>query len=349
MKTHLFSSSPFLSLVCFLLVVFVKIQSSSSNPYNMYESCKIQFQCGNITAGYPFWGESPRGLPPWEGCGHPELKLNCEHNGDVPTMMINKVNYRVLDIKRKDETLRIARMDYLEPEGICSPAFPNTTINSELFDYSYGPYENVTFLYDCPPSPLQDFPCINSKGTVKYNSWSMKGRDDDRGSMCAASVFFPVPKNSLNRKEIINNHLLLRQVLDKGFELKWKLRGISCENCINSKGSCGSDPVSSETICFCPNQQCGLHHACPAPAPYSSTGHSFDCNDSTRLPDKAPTGSPDSPGEPRQQHCAALQELKLNCIDDDDDLPTMEINGVYYWVLDINLNARTLRITRKDY
>ncbi|KAK0597260.1 hypothetical protein LWI29_023508 [Acer saccharum] len=256
MNSHLFSSSPFLSLVCFLLVVFAKIQSSSSYPNYWYESCNIPFQCGNIKAGYPFWGESPQGLSRWEGCGHPELKLKCEHDL-ATTMMIKDVKYLVLYIKSEDRTLRIARMDYLEPEGICSPAFPNTTVNSELFDYS-DRYENVTFLYDCPPSPAalppQVFPpCINnSKGTVEHKNWSMKAGDHGPG-MCNASVFFPVLKNSPDWKAIIDNHWLLRQVLDKGFELKWKLRGISCENCINFKGGCVSDPVSNETICFCTN------------------------------------------------------------------------------------------------
>ncbi|KAK1578452.1 hypothetical protein Q3G72_030360 [Acer saccharum] len=256
MNSHLFSSSPFLSLVCFLLVVFAKIQSSSSNPYSTYESGSIQFQCGNITAGYPFWGESPQGLPRWEGCGHPEFKLNCEHNGDVAIMMIKEVKYRVLDIKSINKTQRIARMDYLEPEGICPPAFPNTTINSELFDYSDG-YQNVTFLYDCPSNnnlalPLPYKPCSSSKGVQHKNLFIQEG--DHGPGNCATSVFFPVPKNSLNWKAINDDHLLLRQVLDQGFELKWKLRSISCKNCNNSKGSCGWDLVNKETICFCPNQ-----------------------------------------------------------------------------------------------
>ncbi|KAK1578286.1 hypothetical protein Q3G72_029083 [Acer saccharum] len=244
MNSHLFSSSPFLSLVCFLLVVFAKIQSSSCNPYSTDESCIIPFQCGNITAGYPFWGEgeSPQVSRPWV-CGHHELLLNCEHNGEgaVTTLMIKDVKYRVLDIKPIEKTLRIVNMDYPEPERICSPAFHNTTINREILDYSDG-YENVTFIYYCPA------PC------------SIEAGYDDPGN-CDASVFFPVPKNSLNWEA--RDHAFLRQVLDKGFEWRWKLRGISCENCNNSKGSCGRDPVSKETICFCPNQpNLGSTNAC---------------------------------------------------------------------------------------
>ncbi|TXG46209.1 hypothetical protein EZV62_028292 [Acer yangbiense] len=130
-----------------------------------------------------------------------------------------------------------------------------TTINHEILDYSDG-YENVTFIYDCPPSfPRKYIPCSISNG-VEHKNWSEAG-DDDPGN-CDASVFFPVPKNISLLHAIIDNSFL-RQVLDQGFELKWKL---SCENCTNSKGSCGWDPNRNETICFCPNQQRGLHHAC---------------------------------------------------------------------------------------
>ncbi|TXG46599.1 hypothetical protein EZV62_027899 [Acer yangbiense] len=102
-------------------------------------------------------------------------------------------------------------MDYLV--GICSPAFPNTTVNCELFDYSDGTYENVTFLYDFPPSPLQVLPCNIVKNSLNFDGYSFS-----------------------------------RQVLNQGFELKWKKhRGISCENCTNSKGSCGWDPIQSSS------------------------------------------------------------------------------------------------------
>ncbi|KAL5809924.1 hypothetical protein ACOSQ4_026492 [Xanthoceras sorbifolium] len=54
----------------------------------------------------------------------------------LPTMEINGVYYRVLDISLEAQTLRIARKDY--KNGICSPEYPNTTINPELLDYSDG-------------------------------------------------------------------------------------------------------------------------------------------------------------------------------------------------------------------
>ncbi|KAI9161488.1 hypothetical protein LWI28_017946 [Acer negundo] len=233
----------------------------------MYEACKIhQFHCGNIKSGYPFWGKSHQGPQPqpqpWGCTYHPELKLNCEP-GDVTTMMINEVNYRVLDIKSKDQTLRIVRMDSLK--GLC-PGFHNTTINHEIFNYSYG-YQNVTFMYDCPSNknqalPLSHMRCSFSEG-VEHRNLSIKEGDHGPGN-CNTSVFFPVPKYLLPR--VRDDPLDLRQVLNQGFELKWKLGGISCEDCTNSKGTCGWDPDNNKTNCFCPNQPAvDFPNACPAP------------------------------------------------------------------------------------
>ncbi|KAK2652301.1 hypothetical protein Ddye_012157 [Dipteronia dyeriana] len=148
MNSQLFFSSAFLSLLC-----FIPVMSQSCgvlfhcDDRVMSQSCDVLFHCGNITAGYPFWGE-PR---PQYCAAHQELKLNCNDDDDLTTMEINGVYYWVLDINPVARTLRIARKDY--QNGICSPEFPNTTINPEIFDYSDGD-ENTTFLYDCPkPSP----------------------------------------------------------------------------------------------------------------------------------------------------------------------------------------------------
>ncbi|KAK1577650.1 hypothetical protein Q3G72_023571 [Acer saccharum] len=352
MNSHLFSSSPFLSLVGFLLVVFAKIQSSSSYPYGTYESCRIQFQCGNITAGYPFWGESPQGLSRWEGCGHPELKLKCEHDL-ATTMMIKDVKYLVLYIKSEDRTLRIARMDYLEPEGICSPAFPNTTVNHELFDYSDW-YEDVTFLYDCPAGlPLED--CT---GAVEHKNFSIKVGAHGPG-MCDASVFFPVLKNSSDRKAI--DDVFWRPVLHKGFELKWKLKGISCEECTNSKGSCGSEPFYNETICFCPNQPnqpnqpIGSSNAC-RPGSNAVCGVRCGTNSATlQLCQRSrfsklhhhnnPYLSYPFWGEDRSEYCG-YPGFKVDC---NSDVPEINIAGRIYRVLKIDSPSNKVIVAIQDY
>ncbi|KAL1192103.1 LEAF RUST 10 DISEASE-RESISTANCE LOCUS RECEPTOR-LIKE PROTEIN KINASE-like 1.3 [Cardamine amara subsp. amara] len=51
--------------------------------------CDTLFQCGNLTAGFPFWGEARP-----EPCGHPSLVLHCNHNNT--SLIISGQVYRIL-------------------------------------------------------------------------------------------------------------------------------------------------------------------------------------------------------------------------------------------------------------
>ncbi|CAE5963198.1 unnamed protein product [Arabidopsis arenosa] len=68
--------------------------------------CEALFQCGNITAGFPFWGGN-RPKP----CGHPLLELRCLK--DVTSLNISNHEYNVFDIDQTSNTLRLARTDLL--------------------------------------------------------------------------------------------------------------------------------------------------------------------------------------------------------------------------------------------
>ncbi|KAL5745052.1 hypothetical protein ACOSP7_026198 [Xanthoceras sorbifolium] len=250
MNSQLLFSSHFRSLLCFSLVILLRIQSSLSDddPDNTSQSsCDVQFYCGNITVGYPFWGEPGR---PQHCAAHQELKLNCyddDDDGDnLPTMEINGVHYWVLNISLEAQTLRIARKDY--DNGICSPEYPNTTINPVLFDYSDG-YQNLTFLYDCPSSPVLPvhFACPISN-SVKYKDWSITAGASGPGA-CSASVVVPFPRK-LNWTAM-NNPSDLGQILKEGFVLTWKFGGVPCQDCTNPEGSCGPDSGSNGTMA-CP-------------------------------------------------------------------------------------------------
>ncbi|KAL5811678.1 hypothetical protein ACOSQ3_026628 [Xanthoceras sorbifolium] len=236
MNSQRLCSSHFRSLLCFSLVILLRIQSSLSDddPDDLSQSsCDVQFHCGNITVGYPFWGEPSR---PQHCAAHQQLKLNCEDDGDhqLPTMEINGVYYRVLDISLEAQTLRIARKDY--KSGICSPEYANTTINPELFDYSDG-YQKLTFIYDCPSSPVLPvhFACPISN-SVKYKDWSITAGANGPGA-CSASVVVPFPRK-LNWTAM-NNPSDLGQILKEGFVLAWKFGGVPCQDCANPEGSCG--------------------------------------------------------------------------------------------------------------
>ncbi|KAL5811685.1 hypothetical protein ACOSQ3_026635 [Xanthoceras sorbifolium] len=271
MNSQLFSSSLSLSLVCFLLVILLKVQSSSTNP----DLCRHPFKCGNVTARYPFWGESYRPDPP---CGHPKLKLDCNEH-ETTTITINEVIYNVLEIDESTHTLKIARREYYK-QSICPPAsfeFRNLTIDFQLFDFSRpDEYENVTLLYGCPPSPniLERFACPIDGVTYYDHGFIERGAKGLEA--CNASVFVPVPKKLL--EVTIVNPSVLQEALVKGFELKLKaIGGVPCEECTKSMGSCGYDnEISKETICYCPDRsQSFFHSPCPIfPAPKASPGSS---------------------------------------------------------------------------
>jgi hypothetical protein len=88
MDSRLSFQSTFLLLVFIIFLVSVEVPVSLCS-YDWYPSCNNRFNCGNITdVGYPFRGD---GRP--DGCGHPDLKLNCWKNitsyhrnyeGDLP-------------------------------------------------------------------------------------------------------------------------------------------------------------------------------------------------------------------------------------------------------------------------
>ncbi|KAL5745060.1 hypothetical protein ACOSP7_026206 [Xanthoceras sorbifolium] len=275
MNSQLFSSSLSLSLVCFLLVILLKIQSSSTDP----DWCRRPFKCGTVTAGYPFWGGRDRPEPLWGGrddrpeplCGHPKLKLDCDDEHETANITINEVNYKVLDINERTHTLKIARVEDSE-QVICPRAlseFRNLTIDFQLFDFSRPDrYENVTLLYGCLPSPniLEHFTCkIND---VPHNHGSIERGAKGPGE-CIASVIVPVPKKLYEAK--IGNSSALEQALQEGFELKWKvIGGVPCEDCTNSMGSCGYDIGSNETICYCPDRsQRFFNRSCSSPGTHT--------------------------------------------------------------------------------
>ncbi|CAK7344279.1 unnamed protein product [Dovyalis caffra] len=141
MNSSVFSLSPFLSFFVIGFLLFIGIPSSLSN--NDLFDCSNKFVCGDISAGFPFWGT---GRPP--ACGIPELELKCEDN--ITKMKINEVAYRVLGIYHDTEILRIAREDYLA--GLCTPIFENSTFNPMVFQSVKG-YTNLTFLYGCMAAP----------------------------------------------------------------------------------------------------------------------------------------------------------------------------------------------------
>ncbi|KAJ6960475.1 hypothetical protein NC653_038493 [Populus alba x Populus x berolinensis] len=224
------------------------VPSSSSND-DLFTACSKKFVCGNISAGFPFWGNdrSP-------ACGIPELELRCESN--IPKMKINQVAYRVLGINQDDGTLRIAREDSFV--GLCPPQFMNSTFNPKVFESVEGS-KNLTFIYGCKDAPTTipgriPFTCkINE---VNDQSGYIQVGDTGPGE-CYVSVFVPV---SVTDWQPFGN--MLEEHLKKGFEVRWKVDR-ECWECKTSSGVCGIDYATNQTTCYCPNQSRGSRTCAP--------------------------------------------------------------------------------------
>ncbi|CAK9150683.1 unnamed protein product [Ilex paraguariensis] len=93
----------------FMTMIIVSILSNipmlQCQENEQYATCGNSFQCGNIrNIGYPFSGQN---RPSY--CGHPGFQLNCQ--GSALFITIQSMDYRVLAIDNRTQTLTVARND----------------------------------------------------------------------------------------------------------------------------------------------------------------------------------------------------------------------------------------------
>ncbi|XWS30730.1 hypothetical protein CRYUN_Cryun23aG0013500 [Craigia yunnanensis] len=244
MNHRRFPSSLFPLPIIFVLQVMLGIPHSLCSP-EAYKDCRdTQFECGNISAGYPFTRHD--GSFPY--CGYPSLQLNCEN--DTSIIEIVDERYQVLDIHPDRQTLRIARKEFIEND-LCNQEFQNSTLDSELFDFVNAPgCANVTLLYGCANSIqtfLGHFNCsLNRAG---YKDFWVVSEDMDYVP-CSGSVTVPILQSTV---ENFNYSLLVRD-LQEGFEVKWKQYSQVCRKCEETGGACGVGSAN-QTICYCPNEK----------------------------------------------------------------------------------------------
>ncbi|KAL9424928.1 hypothetical protein AB3S75_031954 [Citrus x aurantiifolia] len=257
------SGLPLISLLCFLSVLVVdKIQPSLANP-ELYKFCSLQFGCGKIKAGFPFWGGDRPEL-----CGHPIFELKCE-NG-TPTMKLADVTYRVLNVNPKEQVIKLARQEYFE--GLCPQS--NATINTSLFDLSDG-YDMFNLIYSCPMFP-GSFIC-NMKDVNNYlDGFVQFTRGIQFRGDCNTTVTVPFSKALLAAKR---GKLVLQRALEEGFEMKWKLFG-----CEESCSNCGFDFFNNKGICYCSGGQLNSSSSgCSAPSAASNSEGTLACSSAFSL------------------------------------------------------------------
>ncbi|XP_059639765.1 LEAF RUST 10 DISEASE-RESISTANCE LOCUS RECEPTOR-LIKE PROTEIN KINASE-like 2.4 [Cornus florida] len=245
MKSLIFSFPPSPLLFCIFLILFNIPLSSNDDTYQWYTSCGSLFNCGMLTpVDYPFRvSDQPA------NCGYPGLEIECDDG--KPNIVIMNVKYHILGIKQNAKVLEITRDDFMD--DTCVDKFVNTTLDSTLFEYASG-YENVTFLYGCPPSDVPipgQFTCPID-GVANTNGYVTVGAQGP--GPCHASVVVPIPSRFI--RDVVNL-TRLNQVIRDGFEVKWKVDDTTCSECRSSNGRCGYDLVLNQFSCFCPNQSSG--------------------------------------------------------------------------------------------
>ncbi|XP_019100936.1 PREDICTED: LOW QUALITY PROTEIN: LEAF RUST 10 DISEASE-RESISTANCE LOCUS RECEPTOR-LIKE PROTEIN KINASE-like 2.8 [Camelina sativa] len=85
-------------ILFFLFSLFYQLPCASSNQQGL-GWCETLFQCGNITAGFPFWGGN-RHKP----CGHPLLELHCNNN--ITSLFISDQEFYALQLTHLESVLR---------------------------------------------------------------------------------------------------------------------------------------------------------------------------------------------------------------------------------------------------
>ncbi|WMV16867.1 hypothetical protein MTR67_010252 [Solanum verrucosum] len=235
----LFSFRILACTVLFFIIIHLSPLSSVENK--LFSSCGKSFNCANITEiTYPFWGNDR----PKE-CGYPGFELQCDDQ-EKTIIQIANINYLVLDINLDAQIITVTRKD-LGIDGICQ--FNSTIDNSNTFEYASS-LVNFTFDYACSPW-IGSFNCpIN--GMNYKNSFTIGG--EEGAGTCHASIVVP------GRKELPSGGIIrdlgdLKQLLEQGFDVKWKVDTSHCKECEKFGGRCGFDAGANEFRCLCPDDQ----------------------------------------------------------------------------------------------
>ncbi|CAA0320200.1 unnamed protein product [Arabidopsis thaliana] len=219
--------SPTLCFVLFFL--FSLISLACSSRIQELRLCETQFQCGNITAGFPFWGGNRL-----KHCGFPSLELHCSKN--ITSLFISSQEFYVLHLNQTSKTLKLARTDLLG--SICNSMFTSTTLPPEIFELSPN-YKRLTVFYYC-------FLLTHYVSSYKcpMRGFIFVSENHEYDKICG-DTFTVIAPTSFVEGEKELNMTNLESVLSKGFEVKVKIDDTSCQECFSSHGSCGFNETLS--------------------------------------------------------------------------------------------------------
>ncbi|KAL5751303.1 hypothetical protein ACOSP7_025906 [Xanthoceras sorbifolium] len=184
--------------------------------------------------------------------------------------------YHVIEINHETQLLQLARMEF--SGSICPETFTNNSLDDKLFSYTIND-EYATLLYDCNPTENPSYnkfscPINNIPRDAYFNGdGSILGGDiTSRG--CNITLVMPVLVISV--QGFFNRSLTIDQVINGGFEVRWNIDAVQCEDCIKSGGNCGYNTTVNAFSCFCPDR--AYSRACrpPTPTPTSQQDNPAD-------------------------------------------------------------------------
>ncbi|CAF2138573.1 unnamed protein product [Brassica napus] len=277
--------------------------------------CDALFQCGDVTAGFPFSG---RNRP--EVCGHPLLRLHCINN--ITSLIISNQEFYVLKINKTSNTLTLARPDLLG--SFCSSTFTKVTLPTEIFELS-PTYKSVNVFYLC--DPFLSYPSSSKCPEIGPISLSEK---PEYNNTCRESFTVNLPTSFLPEEKKLNmTHL--ESTLREGFEVKVNIDENACQECLSSHAFCGFDQTFPSGV------KCGPLYPQDAEDIRRRCSASFSCGDQKDLmypfwiPGREDCGHPD---------------FKLEC---NASFAELTISSVKFRILEMNYSSRVIRLSRSDY
>ncbi|KAJ4885495.1 Protein kinase family protein [Raphanus sativus] len=220
------------SVLCLILLLLsLSCVTSQRAPRGF---CDTLIHCGNISVGFPFWGENRQ-----ERCGHPSLKLYCNKRSNTTTLFISGYNYSLLHIDNTSNIIRLFRQDF--SRSFCSASFSSIPLPSELFQ-NLPSYKSLTVYYYCDYRRhlLGNFTCpYPEKGLGSLYQIPQYRK------LCEKSFKVTVPTSYVPDEQALSlTHL--ESVLKKGFEVKMTIGEKFCQDCIIPGGHCGL--ICSDTM-----------------------------------------------------------------------------------------------------
>ncbi|XP_054787707.1 LEAF RUST 10 DISEASE-RESISTANCE LOCUS RECEPTOR-LIKE PROTEIN KINASE-like 1.3 isoform X3 [Prosopis cineraria] len=216
--------------------------SSYSITNDYHKACSARYDCGKISnVGFPFWGH---GRP--EGCGYPDLYLNCSEGSTFIT--IQRVRYLVLEANPDQHILRIVRFeDY--SQNLCPNQLVSTSLDPLVFE-NVPETKYLTFLYGCPLIPSISYlqlPC-RKNGFGNPFGYVVLDHIPEIFASCSASVVVPVEVSPSEIDSFASS--IVQGILNKGFRVKWIAGIAECAECQRTGGVCGYDLGSNQPTCY---------------------------------------------------------------------------------------------------